>query len=203
MLEEISSAGSVANWVTLHGTAGSRETIWGHLSGSTVAPPANSRPKLHHSGSDKNRSSHYKRGIWRNGDCHDVGLGVLNFTHPERCAVTCSWSYEGMTHSQTAAQDCLKRPASSTGFCMHTSAAGPVEGEAYFVVVDRSVIPVVLKVYFLQKNGLKLDFTTKPVTVHSSSKLDTVLSKILHTPLLPAAFRPAQRREAQVMAIAV
>ena len=77
----IYSASSVANWVTLHGTAGSRETIGGCLPGTTVTPPASSRPKLHHSGSDKNRSSHCKRDIWRNGDCLDVGLGVHNFTH--------------------------------------------------------------------------------------------------------------------------
>ena len=76
----ISNAGSAANWVTLHGTASSRVTIGGRMPESTVAPPASSRPKLHHSGSNKNR---------RNGDCHDVELGVLNFTHLERCLRRC------------------------------------------------------------------------------------------------------------------
>lgn len=72
-----------------------------------------------------------------------------------------------------------------------------------FVVVERLVVPVILGVDFLQKNGLALDFATKPVTVRSSSKLDTPLSGIPHTPLLPAAFHPEQRREAQIMAIAI
>lgn len=70
-----------------------------------------------------------------------------------------------------------------------------------FVVVDRLVTSVILKVDFLQKNGLTLDSTTKLVTVHSSSRLDTALSKT-HTLVRPAAFHPAQRRETQVIALA-
>ena len=107
-------------------------------------------------GSDKNRSSPYKEGIWRNGDCHDVGLRVLNFTHPERCAVTRSWSYEGMTHSQIAAQDCPRRAVSGTGFWMHTMQLDQLKVKHNFVVVDRLVVPVFLGVDFLQKNGLTL-----------------------------------------------
>lgn len=90
-----------------------------------------------------------KEGIGRNGDCHDVGLRVFDFTHPERCAVTHSWSYKGTTHFRTAPQDCLRRPASGTRFCMHTSAATPVKGVKHnFVVVDRLVVPVILGVDF-------------------------------------------------------
>ena len=126
--KRIASAGSVANWVTSYRTAGRNNR--GHLPGSTVASPARIRPKLHHSGSNKNRSSHCKVGIWKNGDCHGVGRGVLKFAHSERCGVTCSWSYEGMIHSHTADQDCLKRSASSTRFCMHTNAVRPLEAEA-------------------------------------------------------------------------
>ena len=72
-----------------------------------------------------------------------------------------------------------------------------------FVVMDRLAALVILGVDFLQKNGLTLDFTTKPVTVCSSSDVDTILSKIPHTPVLPTTFHPAQRREAHVMTIAV
>ena len=72
-----------------------------------------------------------------------------------------------------------------------------------FVVMDRLEAPVILGVDFLQINGLTLDFTTKPVTVCSSSDVDTILSKIPHTPVLPTTFHPAQRREAHVMTIAV
>ena len=53
-----------------------------------------------------------------------------------------------------------------------------------FVVVDRLVVPANLGVDFLQKNGLTLNFTTKPVTVCSSSDVDTNLSKIPHTPVV-------------------
>lgn len=70
-----------------------------------------------------------------------------------------------------------------------------------FVVVNRLVTSVMLRVDFLQKNGLTLDSTTKLVTVHSSSRLNTALSKT-HTLVLPAAFHPAQRRETQVIALA-
>ena len=72
-----------------------------------------------------------------------------------------------------------------------------------FVVVDRLVVLVILKVDFLQNNGLALYFTTKAVMVRSSSKLDAALFKIPHTLVLSAAFHSAQRREEQVMAIAV
>lgn len=44
-----------------------------------------------------------------------------------------------------------------------------------FVVVDRLVTSVILRVDFLQRNGLTLDSTTKLVTVHNSSRLDTAL----------------------------
>ena len=44
-----------------------------------------------------------------------------------------------------------------------------------FVVVDRLVVPVILEVHFQQQNGLAVDFTTKAVTVRSSSMLDTAL----------------------------
>ena len=80
---------------------------------------------------------------------------------------------------------------------------GQLKVKHSFIAVDRLVAPVILEVDFLQKNGLTLDFTTKPVTVCSSSKLDVTLSKIPHTPVLPAAFHPTQRREAHIMAIAV
>ena len=44
-----------------------------------------------------------------------------------------------------------------------------------------------------------VDITTKPAMVHCSYKFDTALSNIPHTPVLPAAFHPAQRREAQMV----
>ena len=145
------------------------------MPGSIVTPTASSRTKLHHSGSDKNRSScrtHHKGGIWRNGDCHDVGLGVLNFTHLERCAVTCSWSYEGVLHFHTTAQDCLRRVSSGTEFCMQLD---QLMLKHNFVVVERLVVQIIFKVDFLQQNGLAVDFATKAVTVCSSSKLNTAL----------------------------
>ena len=40
--------------------------------------------------------------------------------------------FEGIIHFHTAAQDCLGRAASGTGFCMRTSAVRPVEAEAQF-----------------------------------------------------------------------
>ena len=147
----------------------------GGMPGSIVTPTASSRSKLHHSGSDKNRSScrtHCKGGIWRNGDCHDVGLGVLNFTHLERCAVTCSWSYEGVIHFHTAAQDSLRRASSGTEFCMQLDR---LMLKHNFVVVYRLVVRIIFKVDFLQQNGLAVDFATKAVTVRSSSKLNTAL----------------------------
>ena len=56
---------------------------------------------------------------------------------------------------------------------------GQLKVKHSFIVVDRLVAPVILGVDFLQKNGLTLDFTTKPVTVCSSSKLD--VSQRFHT----------------------
>ena len=146
-------------------------------------------------GSNKNRSSPYKEGIWRNGDCHDVWLRVLNFTHPERCAVTRSWSYKGTTHPElhlkTVAGDQL--PVQDCGCTQvqldqwkvkHNCCGGQISGTSN----SRS--------RFSAKEWVDIS------TVRSSSELDTTLSKIMHTPVLPAAFHPAQRREAQVMAIA-
>ena len=80
---------------------------------------------------------------------------------------------------------------------------GQLKVKHSFIAVDRLVAHVILGVDFLQKSGLTLDFTTKPVTVCSSSKLDVNFSKISHTPVLPAAFHPTQRKEAHIMAIAV
>ena len=189
--EGIFSAGSVANWVTSHGTAGSRETIGGRLQGSTVAPPASSDPNCITVAAIRTEAATVKGvfGEMETAMMLDSGSSISLIQKDVLSHASGVTRVRPMPELQLKTASGEQLPVQD--FVCTQVQLDQLKVKYNFIVVDRLVVPVILGVDFLQKNRLALDFTTKPVMVRSSSKLDTALSRIPHTPVLPAAYHPA------------